>query len=65
MSQVRMCDVCGKLFPTTDQGSMTGQITKTIRNSYGALESINEPMDICGECGKPKRLSAEIEGSAT
>lgn len=52
MSQVRWCDKCGTVFPTTQEGWMGGQVTKTIRRN-GELVSVTEPIDQCAACSLP------------
>lgn len=50
MSQVRMCDRCGMVFPTNQAGWIGGQVTKVVRKDNGELTSVTEPIDQCAEC---------------
>ena len=63
MSMVRMCDVCGRIFPEGEEGSASGTVTRNLRLPNGRMSSEQAQEDRCALCtagGKPQpRLGIE------
>ena len=51
MSEVRMCDRCGRVFPLMEEGSEQFSATKFVTNDKGQKITIPFQADSCGHCG--------------
>jgi hypothetical protein len=63
MSEVRMCDRCGRVFSLAESGWQTGQITTLAQDADGGEYQVRVSMDSCPDCAvavKGKRPTLAI-----